>query len=133
MPFAICWDGSKGACNAEMAEDAVGPDVAEFTVCGRAVEMPVAGSAFPAGHIPLVGFFRAAQLPASVVAFAAPLACTVAVEAVEFCEDAELLELMEEEEFCRGRVFRCPGTNILRTSSSLIPPNPAPLGAHRCC
>ena len=116
-----------------MADEAVGPDVAEFTVCGRAVERPVAGSAFPAGHIPLVGFFRAAQPPASDVAFAVPFAWTVAVDAVEDCEDVELVELMEEDEFCRGRVFRCPVMNILRTSSSFMPPKPAPLEVHRCC
>lgn len=116
-----------------MADDAVGPDVAELTVCGRAVDIPVAGSALPVGHMPRVGFFRAAQLPASVFPFAVPLACTVAVEVVEFCDEAELFELMEEDEFCRGRVFRCPGANILRTSSSLMPPKPAPLEVHRCC
>ena len=57
---------------AERPDDAEGPDVAEFTVCGRAVEIPVAGSALPGGHRPRVGFFRAAQLPASAVAGTAP-------------------------------------------------------------
>ena len=56
-----------------MAEDADGPEVAELTVCGRAVDIPVAGSALPGGQRPLVGFFRAAQLPASAAVGVAPL------------------------------------------------------------
>lgn len=40
-----------GAWSAEIADDAVGPEVMEFTVCGLAVDIPVAGSAFPAGHL----------------------------------------------------------------------------------
>ena len=58
---------------ADRPDVADGPEVAEFTVCGRAVDMPVAGSAFPGGQKPLVGFFRAAHLDSSVDAGAAPL------------------------------------------------------------
>ena len=130
MPFAICCEGSNGACSAEIVEDADGPDVAELTVCGRAVESPVAGSAFPAGHMPRVGFFRAAQLAASAVAVAVPFtACTVEVDAVELAEEDELVELMDEEEFCRGNVLRWP-LSILRASLSLPTPKPSPLVFH---
>lgn len=101
VPFAICCDGTSGACNAEIVDDADGPDVAEFTVCGRAVEMPVAGSAFPAGHRPRVGFFRAAQLPASEGVGATPLACTDDAVTVEAEEAVELVDAMDEDEFCR--------------------------------
>ena len=88
---------------AERPDDADGPDVAEFTVCGRAVDMPVAGSAFPGGQRPLAGFFRAAQLPASAAVGTTPFVCTegavtVDVEAVEL---VELVEAIDEDEFCR--------------------------------
>jgi len=96
--LAICWEGSKGACNADIAEDAVGPDVAELTACGRAVDIPVAGSALPGGHSPRVGFFRVAQLPASDEFALVPFVC---VEDAEIVEVEELVEAMEDEEFCR--------------------------------
>ena len=119
-----------GACIAERPDVAEGPDVAALTVCGLAVEIPVAGSAFPGGHRPLVGFFLAAQLPASVDTGAAPLVCAddaVIVEAVEF---VELVEAIEEDEFCRWAVLRGPGVNILLTSSEFIAPKPLPLEVH---
>ena len=103
-------------------EDADGPDVAEFTVCGRAVEMPVAGSAFPGGHRPRAGFFLAAQLPASGGVGATPLACTDDAVTVEADEAVELVDAMDEEEFCRCIVLRGAGTNILLTSSWFIAP-----------
>lgn len=80
---------------------AVGPEVAELTVCGRAVEIPVAGSAFPGGQRPFDGLFRVAQLPASAAVDAAPLVCTDVAVTVEVEEPVELVEAMEEEEFCR--------------------------------
>lgn len=58
-----------------MAEDAAPDDAAELTACGRAVDMPVAGSDFPGGQSPRVGFFRAAQLLASAGGWTAPLVC----------------------------------------------------------
>ena len=84
-----------------MADDADGPDVAELTVCGRAVESPVAASAFPGGHRPLVIFFRAAQLPVSGPAVAVPFVCTDEAEVVELEDAVELVDAIEEEEFCR--------------------------------
>lgn len=129
MPLAICWDGRSGACSADIADDADGPEVAEFTVCGRAVDIPVAGSALPGGQSPLVGFFRAAQLPGSVATGVAPLVCTddaVIVDAVEF---VEVVDEIEVEEFCRWAVFLGPGVNILLTSSDM-PPRPLPLDVH---
>lgn len=118
---------------AERPDVADGPDVAELTVCGRAVDMPVAGSAFPGGHRPLAGFFRAAQLPASAeVGAATPFVCTdgaVTVE-VEVVELVELVEAIDEDEFCRWAVLRGPGVNILLTSSEFITPKPLPLEVH---
>lgn len=40
-----------GACRAETAEAAEGPDEAEDTGCGRAVDRPAVGSDFPIGPI----------------------------------------------------------------------------------
>jgi len=81
-----------------MADDAVGPDVAAFTVCGLAVDRPVAGSAFPGGHRPRgVGFFLTPQFPSDDGALV-PLDCT---EGAEMVEVDELVEAMEEDEFCR--------------------------------
>lgn len=130
VPFAICWEGTKGACSAEMADDAVVPEVAEFTVCGRAVEMPVAGSALPGGHRPRAGFLRAAQLPASEFAVGVPFVCAGDAEIVELEEAVEVVVAMEEEEFWRCAVFRGPGLNILLTSSEFFAPKPLPLEAH---
>jgi len=112
-----------------MAEEAVGPDVAELTACGRVVVMPVEGSALPCGHIPLAGFFRAAQLPASAAAAAAaalPLFCTDGAVIVA----VELVEAMEDDEFCRWTVLRGAEVNILPTSSGFITPKPLPLDVH---
>ena len=109
-----------------MADEAVGPDVAEFTVCGRAVDMPVAGSAFPAGHNPLVGFFLA-QLPAgSVGVEGTPLVCAGDAVMVDVEELVELVEAIDEDEFCRGSVFLVADVNILLTSSEFIA-KPLPL------
>jgi len=121
-----------GACSAEIAVAAVGPDVAVLTVCGRAVEMPVAASALLAGHKPRAGFFLCAQLPASTGVDTALVFCTTGavMVAVEVEELVELLEAIEEEEFCRDTVFRGPGVNILLTSSELIAPKPLPLEVH---
>lgn len=81
-----------------MADDAVGPDVAELTACGRAVDMPVAGSALPGGHNPRVGFFRVAQLPDSVDDALVPLVCA---EDAEMVDVEESVEAIEDEEFWR--------------------------------
>lgn len=85
---------------AERPEVAEGPDVAELTVCGRAVEIPVAGSALPGGQRPFEGLFRVAQLPASVAPDPAPFACTDVAVIVEV-EEPELVEAIEDDEFCR--------------------------------
>ena len=116
---------------ADRPDVAVGPEVAELTVCGRAVEIPVAGSAFPGGHRPFDGLFRVAQLPASAAAVAvAPLLCTDVAVIVEVEEPEELAEAMEEAEFCRCTVLRGPEVNILLTSSGFIAPKPLPLEVH---
>ena len=85
---------------AERPEVAEGPDVAELTVCGRAVERPVAGSALPGGQRPFDGLFRVAQFPASVAFDVTPFVCT-GVAVIVDVEEPELVEAMEEEEFCR--------------------------------
>lgn len=79
-----------------MADEAVAPDVAELTGCGRAVDMPVAGSALPGGHKPREGFFLAAQLVESAEVCPAPLAWVDVAEMVDV-EDA--VEAMDELEF----------------------------------
>ena len=100
-----------GACNADIAVVADGPDVAVLTVCGRAVEMPVAGSALPGGHSPLAGFFRCAQLLESAGVDATPFVCAAGAVIVDVDVDelVELVEAIEEEEFCRCTVFRGAG------------------------
>jgi hypothetical protein len=113
-----------------MAEDAEGPDVAEFTVCGRAVDSPVAGSALPGGHRPRVAFFRPVQLAESEVGGAVPLDCTEDAEMVEVDEMVELVEAREDEEFCRCAVLRGAGANILLTSFGLVSPKPLELVGH---
>ena len=85
---------------AERPEVAEGPEVAELTVCGRAVESPVAGSALPGGQRPFDGLFRVAQLPASVPLDVTPFVCAEVAVIVDV-DDPELVEAMEEEEFCR--------------------------------
>jgi len=103
----------------------VGPDVAALTVCGRAVDRPVAGSAFPGGHNPRgVGFFLAAQLPASEGGALVPFDWT---EDAEMVEVDELVEAMEEDEFWRWTDLRGPVLNILPTSSEFMAPKPLPL------
>lgn len=119
-----------GACIADSPDVAEGPEVAELTVCGRAVEIPVAGSALPGGQSPFEGLFRAAQLPASTTLEVAPLVCTEVAVMVEVEEPVELVEAMEEEEFCRWAVLRGPEVNILLTSSEFIAPKPLPLEVH---
>lgn len=110
-----------------MADEAVVPDVAELTVCGLAVDMPVAGSAFPGGHNPRVGFFRAAQL--LVVELLSAGGCTAPLPLVLACvEFADMVEVddaadaIDELEFCRWTVFRA-GVNISEPDP-FIPPNP---------
>lgn len=115
---------------AERPEVADGPDVAELTVCGRAVEIPVAGSALLVGHNPLDGFFLATQLTASFVAGLVPLVCTGVAVTVDAVDDAELVDAREEDEFCRVAVLRGPGVNILLTSSGFIAAKPLPLDVH---
>lgn len=93
-------------CSADMADEAVAPDVTELTVCGLAVEMPVAGSALPGGHNPRVGFFRAAQLAAvlllSTGGCTAPLPLLPGcVEVAPIVEVEDAVEAMDELEFCR--------------------------------
>lgn len=84
-------------------DDAVGPDVAAFTVCGLAVDMPVAGSAFPGGQRPRLGFFLVAQPLASTGACTAPFTALGVVVTVDVEEAAEEIE---ELEFCRCAVLR---------------------------
>lgn len=60
---------------------------------------PVAGSPFPGGHIPRVGFFRVAQLLGS--AFDETLVLFVWADAAEMVEVDDAFEAIEEEEFCR--------------------------------
>lgn len=111
-PLAICCDGMCGACNAEIAVVADGPDVAVLTVCGRAVDSPVAGSALLGGQSALAGFFRCAQLLESVLVVATPLVCAAGCAVIVVVEVEELVELVEaidDEEFCRWTVFRGAG------------------------
>lgn len=111
-----------------MADDAVGPDVAVLTACGRAVVIPVAASALPGGHMPRgVGFFLATQLPASEGGALVPLVCADDAEMVDV---DEAFEAMDEEEFCRWMDLRGPGANILPTSSEFIAPKPLPSELH---
>lgn len=94
--------------------------------------MPVAASALPGGHSPLVGFFRNAQLPVSgvgVAVFPFVVACTGGATTVAV-EVEEALDASEDEEFCRWTVFRGPGENILLTSSGFMAPKPLPLEVH---
>lgn len=119
-----------GVYNAEIAVDADGPEVAVLTVCGRAVDIPVAGSALPGGQSPRAGFLRCAQLPESTGVGATPLVCAAGAVIVEVEEFVELVEAIDEEEFCRWTVLRGPGVNILLTSSELIAPKPLPLEVH---
>lgn len=115
-----------------MELDADAPAFAVLTACGRAVEIPVAASALPAGHKPLAGFFRCAQPDVSTGGATAPLVCELGavIVDVEVEEDVELLEAIDDEEFCRCTVLRGPGVNILLTSSELIAPKPLPLEVH---
>ena len=106
---------------ADSPEVADGPELAALTGCGRAVDMPVAGSAFPGGQSPLVGFFLTAQLPGSGGAGATPFVCTGGAVTVAV-EDVELVEASEEDEFCRCTLLRGPGLNILWTSFGFIAP-----------
>ena len=123
LPFAICCDGRSGACNADIADDAVGPDDVELTAWGRAVDIPIAGSDFPGGHSPRVGFFRAAQLPTSDEV---PLVPLVWADAADIVDVEEAVEAIEDAEFCRCSVFRGPLLNILLISSGFIAVKPFP-------
>lgn len=91
-------------------------------ICGRALGTPVAGSAFEDGHKPRLGFLRALQVNSP---FCTPL-FSVPVDDVLEVEDCDE---REEEELDRWALLR--GTNILETSSALMPltsgcPLPAP-------
>lgn len=108
-----------------MADEAVAPDVAALTACGRAVDIPVAGSALPGGQSPRVGFFRAAQLLAvelSAGGCTAPLPLLLGwvglAEMVEV-EEEEEFEAIDELEFCRCTVLRS-----ISVPEPFIPPNP---------
>jgi hypothetical protein len=102
-----------GACRADMAEAADGPDDVDATDCGLAVDIPAVGSALDIGQRYLTGRFLEAASPVAVVP--APL---------EFADDAEIVEefdereFREDEELDRGAVFR--DISILLTSSALI-------------
>lgn len=120
-----------------MADEAVAPDVTELMVCGRAVDMPVAGSALPGGHNPRVGFFRAAQLAVVVLSAggctAPPLPLVLplplplllgAVELAERVEVEEAVEAIDELEFCRWTVLRADAGVNISEPEPFIPPNP---------
>lgn len=72
--------------------------------------MPAVGSDFPAGQIPLLGFFLVPQPSEAWL----PFVCTEAADTVEFVEAAEL---REEAELVLVAVLRGPDKNILLTSS----------------
>lgn len=94
-PFAICCVDSNGACSAEIADAAVGPDDAEEMACGLAADMPAVGSDFPGGHIPLFVFFRVAHPSAVIGVFPFVGADdAVIVEAIDTCELRDALELV---------------------------------------
>lgn len=102
-----------------MAAVAEGPWLGEVRDWGRVFAIPTTGSVLVAGHNPLVGFFRAAQVEASAGGAAAtPLVCEdEAVETVvvdEACDDSD------EDELERCALFR--GMYILKSSLA------APLG-----
>lgn len=80
---------------------------------------PAVGSAFPGGHMPLVGFFLVVQFAESEEAVELPFDCVEEAEMVEF-EDAE--ECSEELELVRCAFLRGPGMNIRLMSSELIVP-----------
>lgn len=80
--------------------------------------MPVAGSAFPGGQSPRVGFLRVAQL--AVSPFEDTLVLFVCADDAEIVEAEDAVEAIEDEEFCRCTVLRGPGPNILLTSSVFI-------------
>ena len=124
--MAICCEGSIGACNADIADDAVAPVLVELTACGRAVVMPVAGSALPGGQSPLVGFFRTAQLLDSPEVTLVPFVCT---EEADMVDVDEFVEASEEDEFCRWAVLRGPEANILVPSSLFMAARPFPSAA----
>ena len=116
-----------GLCNAEIADAADGPDVAELTDCGRAVDMPAIGSDFDGCQIPRVVRFRAPQSP-----FTAPLTPLVfgavdCADTVDVLEVEDARELSDEDEFERCAVLR--GISILSTSALMaLTPFGAPLG-----
>jgi hypothetical protein len=101
-----------------MADAAEGPDVAEFTDCGRAVEIPAIGSDFDGCHIPRVVRFREPQSPftAPFTPFVLGAADCVDTVDVEDVDDAR--EFSEEDEFERCAVLR--GMSILSTSALMV-------------
>lgn len=116
-PFAICCDGRSGACSAEIADAAEGPEVAEFTDCDLALERPATGSDLPVGHRFFVGFFLILQPALSDDAAPDPFGCTELLDTVEV---DELVDAMEDAEFCLCKAFRDPFANILPTSSEFM-------------
>jgi len=89
-----------------MADAAEGPDVAEFTDCGRAVDMPAIGSDLDGCQIPRVVRFRAPQSP-----FVAPLTPFVfgaidCADTVDVLDVDDAREFSDEDEFERGAVLR---------------------------
>jgi hypothetical protein len=108
----------EGVCRAEMDEAAEAPDEAEEAMdCGLAVDRPAIGSALEAGHILRVVRRFGSQLPCT--APLAPLLCADAADMVEFDEEAEEIELRDEEELVRWACLR--GRSMRETSSALMP------------
>lgn len=111
-----------GLCNADIAEAADCPVIAEFTDCGRAFEMPAMGSDLEGVHIPRAVRFRDAQSPPP---FAVPLTPFTfgAVDAVDTVdvldvEELDASEFSDDEEFERVAVLR--GISILSTSALML-------------
>lgn len=74
----------------------------EVTGCGRTVDIPATGSAFPGGHSPRVGFFRVAQMLVSDTGCTAPFAV---VDVADIVEVDDAVEAMLELEFWRDRLL----------------------------
>lgn len=115
MPF--------GLCNADIADVAEVPDVAELTDCGRAVEIPAIGSDLEGCHIPpRVVRFRDPQSPPP---FTTPFTPFVfgAVDAEETVdvlevEEFDASEFNDEDEFERCAGLR--GINMRSTSALMV-------------
>ena len=81
---------------------ALTPFEVEFTTCGRAVEIPVAASAFPGGHNPRVGFFLVAQFESAEET----LVLLVCVEDADIVDVFDAVDAIDDEEFFRCNVAR---------------------------